>query len=65
MTGRRFFAHHGLDLAKARSFDVEQVDDGLVGFRLADEPGEAPDGSKKQDGRKKARTSRQPAKAAS
>ena len=69
ITGKRFFNHYGLDAAKARSFDVEQVDDGLVGFRLteqpAEEPTEAQDGSKKQDGRKKARTSRQPAKAAS
>ncbi len=69
ITGKRFFSHHGLDAAKARSFDVEQVADGLVGFRLTEEPTEAPAEApaeiKKQDGRKKARTRRPSAKAAS
>jgi len=35
---RRFFAHHGLKVEKARTFDAEPLGDGMVGFQL-DEPG--------------------------
>jgi hypothetical protein len=35
--GRRFFAHHGLKVEKARTFDAEPLGDGMVGFQL-DEP---------------------------
>ncbi len=58
VTGKRFFAHYGLDVAKARTFDAEKIEDGLVGFCLAEKPAEAKAESKK------ARTSRQPAEAA-
>ena len=36
VTGKRFFAHYGLDVSKARTFDAEQIDDSLVGFSLAE-----------------------------
>ncbi len=35
VTGKRFFAHYGLDVLKARTFDAEKIEDGLVGFSLA------------------------------
>ena len=38
--GRRFFAHHGLSLGEARSFDAEAFGQGIVGFRFT-EPGAA------------------------
>ncbi|NJL29135.1 MAG: hypothetical protein HC897_15260 [Thermoanaerobaculia bacterium] len=31
---KRFFKHHSLPLGKARSFDVEDFGNGIVGFRL-------------------------------
>jgi len=34
--GRRFFAHHGLKVEKARTFDAESFGDGIVGFRIAE-----------------------------
>ena len=39
--GRRFFAHHGLMLTEARTFDAEAFGQGIVGFRFT-EPGAAP-----------------------
>ena len=39
--GRRFFAHHGLTLTEARTFDAEAFGQGIVGFRFT-EPGAAP-----------------------
>ena len=39
VTGKRFFAHHGLDVSKARTFDAEKIEDGLVGFSLAGDEG--------------------------
>lgn len=36
--GRRFFAHHGLKVDKARTFDAEPLGDGMVGFQLAGGP---------------------------
>ena len=39
--GRRFFAHHGLTLAEARTFDAEAFGQGIVGFRFT-EVGVAP-----------------------
>jgi hypothetical protein len=35
VTGKRFFAHYGLDVSKARTFNAEKIEDGLVGFTLA------------------------------
>lgn len=32
--GRRFFAHHGVTLEKAQTFDAETFGEGLVGFRF-------------------------------
>ena len=34
--GRRFFAHHGLTVGEARTFDVEQFGQGILGFRLSE-----------------------------
>jgi hypothetical protein len=45
VTGKRFFAHYGLDVSKARTFDAEKIEDGLVGFTLAgDDTDKADDG---------------------
>ena len=41
VTGKRFFAHCGLTIKKARTFDAEAFDDGIVGFKLTEEPAEA------------------------
>ncbi len=41
VTGKRFFAHYGLTIDKARTFDAEQYDGGIVGFTLTEEPAEA------------------------
>ena len=35
--GKRLFAHHGLTAGKARSFEVEQFGDGIIGFTMTDE----------------------------
>ena len=32
--GKKFFAHHNLDIEKAASFDATKIADGLVGFTL-------------------------------
>ena len=37
VTGKRFFTHYGLRIEKARTFDAEAFDGGIVGFQLADE----------------------------
>ena len=61
VTGKRFFAHYSLDVSKARTFDAEQIDEGLVGFCLngaAEKPAES------EGTGKKTRTARQPAEAA-
>jgi hypothetical protein len=34
--GRRFFAHHGLTVGEARTFDAEDFGKGIVGFRLSE-----------------------------
>ncbi len=34
--GKRVFAHHGLTVDKARSFDAEDFGDGVVGFLLGE-----------------------------
>jgi hypothetical protein len=34
--GRRFFAHHGLKVEKARTFHAESFGDGIVGFQIAE-----------------------------
>jgi hypothetical protein len=36
--GRRFFAHHGLTVGEARTFDAEDFGKGIVGFRLSEAP---------------------------
>ncbi|MCH9647777.1 MAG: hypothetical protein K0U98_06030 [Deltaproteobacteria bacterium] len=35
--GKRFFAHHGLTVEKARSFGAQDFGDGVVGFVLEEE----------------------------
>jgi hypothetical protein len=74
VTGKRFFAHYGLDVSKARTFDAEKIEDGLVGFSLAgndakdnaeqatDPPAEGKAETEPKPATKKAR--RQPAEAA-
>jgi hypothetical protein len=47
--GRRFFAHHGLTLAEARTFDAEAFGQGIVGFRFT-EPGETPPAAGEPEG---------------
>ena len=34
--GRPFFAYHGIPVESARTFEVESIEDGLIGFRLSD-----------------------------
>ncbi len=41
VTGKRFFNHYGLTIDKARTFDAEAYDGGIVGFELTEEPVEA------------------------
>ncbi len=40
VTGKRFFTHNGLKIDKAKTFDAEAYDGGIVGFKLTDEPAE-------------------------
>ena len=40
VTGKRFFAHYGLTIDKARTFNAEAYDGGIVGFKLSEESGE-------------------------
>jgi hypothetical protein len=44
--GRRFFAHHGLSVGEARTFDAQDFGKGIVGFHLT-EPGAAAEGEAK------------------
>ncbi len=41
VTGKRFFTHNGLTIEKAKTFDAEAYDGGIVGFQLTEEPAEA------------------------
>jgi hypothetical protein len=41
--GRRFLAHHGVTVEKARSFSAEVFGDGIVGFRLGESGSDTPD----------------------
>ena len=41
VTGKRFFAHYGLEIEKARTFTAETFEGGIVGFQLREESGEA------------------------
>ncbi len=41
VTGKRFFSHCGLTIEKARTFDAEAYDGGIVGFCLTEKPAEA------------------------
>ena len=41
VTGKRFFSHYGLTIDKARTFDAEAYDNGIVGFKLTEETAEA------------------------
>ena len=43
VTGKRFFAHNGLKIEKAQTFDAEEYDGGIVGFQLIGEPDETED----------------------
>ena len=52
--GRRFFAHHGLTVAEARTFDAQDFGGGIVGFRLT-EAGAAAEGEPKAPEAKPAR----------
>ncbi len=54
VTGKRFFAHNGLTIEKARTFDAEAFDGGIVGFQLAKVPAEAEAPAKKTGRRRKA-----------
>lgn len=40
VTGKRFFAHYRLTIDKARTFNAEAYDGGIVGFKLSEEPAE-------------------------
>ena len=40
--GKRVFAHHGLTVEKARSFDAQDFGDGVVGFVLDEAPEPVP-----------------------
>ena len=57
VTGKRFFSHNGLTIDKARTYDAEAYEGGIIGFNLTEEaeaPAEkAP--AKKSGGRRKAR----------
>ena len=60
VTGKRFFAHNGLAIEKAQTFDAEEYDGGIVGFKLIEEPAEAETKAetapaKKTGGRRKAK----------
>ena len=58
VTGKRFFTHYGLTIEKARTFDVEAYDGGIIGFQLTEEPTEVQpesEGRKASTGRGKAR----------
>jgi hypothetical protein len=55
--GKRFFAHRGLALDKARGLEVEDFGGGIVGFRLPEEgeaEAEAPPAKAVKGGRRKA-----------
>ena len=41
VTGKRFFAHYGLEIEKARTFTAETFEGGIVGFQLTEESAEA------------------------
>ncbi len=57
VTGKRFFNHYELTIDKAQTFDAEEFADGIVGFKLTEEPAEAeiPAPAKKTGGRRKAK----------
>ena len=56
MDAKRFFAHRGLAVDKARGLEVEDFGGGIVGFRLPEEGAEAEAAPKpvKATGRRKA-----------
>ena len=59
--GRRFCAHHGLEVEKARRFDAESFGDGIVGFRLPQavvKAADEDDGEEQQAEAPKSKTSR-------
>ena len=47
VTGKRFFAHNGLAIDKAQTFDAQEYDNGIIGFQLIEEPAEAEAAAKK------------------
>ena len=54
INGKRFLAHHSLNLDKAISFRPEDFGDGLVGFALAADPEAVTKTASPKGGRKKA-----------
>ena len=50
VSGKRFFQHYDLEVEKARTFDVEDFGNGVVGFQFADAA--ASEASKKPTSRK-------------
>ena len=55
VTGKRFFKHHGLSIEKARTFDAQQFDGGIVGFQFIDKPAETKAETRRTSSRRKAR----------
>ena len=55
VTGKRFFAHYGLEIGKARTFTAETFEGGIVGFQLTEESGEAKPAAKKAGGGRRSR----------
>ena len=59
VTGKRFFAHYGLEIEKARTFTAETFESGIVGFKLTEES----DGAQTKGAGKKAGGGRRSRKA--
>ena len=59
VTGKRFFSHYGLTIDKARTFNAEAYDGGIVGFKLSEEPADG-----ESDGETPAPVKKAPAKTA-
>ena len=55
VTGKRFFAHYGLEIEKARTFTAETFEGGIVGFQLTEESDGAEPKAKKASGGRRSR----------
>lgn len=60
VTGKRFFAHNDLTIEKAQTYDAEEFEGGIVGFKLIEELAEPEPkvetvSAKKTGGRRKAK----------